>query len=116
MATQLHDFARGRDIWEKEREYLLDRVIDADIVAATRKERHHEKKRRREDDADDGESSTKERKRSDNILNSVFTSASILRRSEENTSELQSLIRTSYAVFCFKKKNKEAIKSKNTNK
>src|SRR3546814_2053251 len=27
-------------------------------------------------------------------------------RSEEHTSELQSLMRTSYAVFCFKKKNK----------
>src|SRR3546814_3219325 len=28
-----------------------------------------------------------------------------LRRSEEHTSELQSLMRISYAVFCFKKKN-----------
>src|SRR3546814_9407327 len=28
----------------------------------------------------------------------------ILRRSEEHTSELQSLMRTSYAVFCLKKK------------
>src|SRR3546814_2495913 len=28
-------------------------------------------------------------------------------RSEEHTSELQSLMRTSYAVFCLKKKNKE---------
>src|SRR3546814_1994312 len=27
-------------------------------------------------------------------------------RSEEHTSELQSLMRTSYAVFCWKKKNK----------
>src|SRR3546814_3291706 len=27
-------------------------------------------------------------------------------RSEEHTSELQSLMRTSYAVFCLKKKNK----------
>src|SRR3546814_6305694 len=27
------------------------------------------------------------------------------RRSEEHTSELQSLMRTSYAVFCLKKKN-----------
>src|SRR3546814_9807643 len=32
------------------------------------------------------------------------------RRSEEHTSELQSLMRISYAVFCLKKKNK-----KNTN-
>src|SRR3546814_2700759 len=28
-------------------------------------------------------------------------------RSEEHTSELQSLMRSSYAVFCLKKKNKE---------
>src|SRR3546814_4738002 len=28
-------------------------------------------------------------------------------RSEEHTSELQSLVRISYAVFCLKKKNKE---------
>src|SRR3546814_6823031 len=30
-------------------------------------------------------------------------------RSEEHTSELQSLMRISYAVFCLKKKNKRAI-------
>src|SRR3546814_3311802 len=40
-------------------------------------------------------------------------------RSEENTSELQSLMRSSYAVFCLKKKkptNKHAkSNSKNTN-
>src|SRR3546814_5821666 len=29
----------------------------------------------------------------------------VLRRSEEHTSELQSLMRISYAVFCLKKKN-----------
>src|SRR3546814_1293960 len=32
-------------------------------------------------------------------------------RSEEHTSELQSLMRISYAVFCLKKKNKKNIKS-----
>src|SRR3546814_7977859 len=31
-------------------------------------------------------------------------------RSEEHTSELQSLMRISYAVFCFKKKNKNITK------
>src|SRR3546814_7249059 len=31
-------------------------------------------------------------------------------RSEEHTSELQSLMRTSYAVFCLKKKNKVTVK------
>src|SRR3546814_2319264 len=33
-------------------------------------------------------------------------------RSEEHTSELQSLMRISYAVFCLKKKNKEMTKKK----
>src|SRR3546814_6450341 len=37
-------------------------------------------------------------------------------RSEEHTSELQSLMRISYAVFCLKKKKKTQNKSKNTNK
>src|SRR3546814_2659262 len=36
----------------------------------------------------------------------VFTAADLnLTRSEEHTSELQSLMRISYAVFCLKKKN-----------
>src|SRR3546814_9140868 len=35
----------------------------------------------------------------------------VLRRSEEHTSELQSLMRTSYAVFCLKKKNETYIKT-----
>src|SRR3546814_9052947 len=34
----------------------------------------------------------------------------VLVRSEEHTSELQSLMRISYAVFCLKKKKKTAIK------
>src|SRR3546814_9491645 len=35
--------------------------------------------------------------------------AAALQRSEEHTSELQSLMRISYAVFCLKKKKKEKI-------
>src|SRR3546814_9127440 len=34
----------------------------------------------------------------------IFQDHSLLPRSEEHTSELQSLMRTSYAVFCLKKK------------
>src|SRR3546814_1762270 len=34
---------------------------------------------------------------------------SFLRRSEEHTSELQSLMRISYAVFCLKKKNTNTV-------
>src|SRR3546814_7624908 len=36
-------------------------------------------------------------------------------RSEEHTSELQSLMRISYAVFCLKKKKNKTLKSKKTN-
>src|SRR3546814_9449566 len=36
------------------------------------------------------------------------TATAGLRRSEEHTSELQSLMRISYAVFCLKKKNKDS--------
>src|SRR3546814_10720706 len=37
---------------------------------------------------------------------------SAARRSEEHTSELQSLMRSSYAVFCLKKKKKKKAKKK----
>src|SRR3546814_4228919 len=37
----------------------------------------------------------------------------LLGRSEEHTSELQSLMRISYAVFCLKKKNKNTIDKHN---
>src|SRR3546814_4319612 len=36
----------------------------------------------------------------------LFLVAAVVFRSEEHTSELQSLMRISYAVFCLKKKNK----------
>src|SRR3546814_9166555 len=36
-----------------------------------------------------------------------FETRLIAKRSEEHTSELQSLMRISYAVFCLKKKNKK---------
>src|SRR3546814_4169680 len=38
---------------------------------------------------------------------SVFYADRVSPRSEEHTSELQSLMRISYAVFCLKKKNKQ---------
>src|SRR3546814_7864154 len=41
---------------------------------------------------------------------------SLMRRSEEHTSELQSLMRISYAVFCLKKKNKQNNRSTNPHK
>src|SRR3546814_2457439 len=36
-------------------------------------------------------------------------------RSEEHTSELQSLMRNSYAVFCLKKKKNDHVSNKNNN-
>src|SRR3546814_3458140 len=40
------------------------------------------------------------------LLGSGIPLGVLARRSEEHTSELQSLMRISYAVFCLKKKNK----------
>src|SRR3546814_4388446 len=46
------------------------------------------------------------------INTQVYTTPEIQRvRSEEHTSELQSLMRISYAVFCLKKKNNKHAKS-----
>src|SRR3546814_1869016 len=43
-----------------------------------------------------------------NVINPVsFTGLLLAGRSEEHTSELQSLMRISYAVFCLKKKKKK---------
>src|SRR3546814_2245448 len=39
------------------------------------------------------------------IFNFFIVIPQLVARSEEHTSELQSLIRSSYAVFCLKKKN-----------
>src|SRR3546814_3426173 len=44
---------------------------------------------------------------------SYVQSVDNMKRSEEHTSELQSLMRISYAVFCLKKKNKEKTTMKN---
>src|SRR3546814_4819474 len=43
---------------------------------------------------------------------SVNDAGKTARRSEEHTSELQSLMRTSYAVFCLKKKKNKSIIAK----
>src|SRR3546814_3382147 len=48
--------------------------------------------------------------RSDNE-NETATNSTKQRRSEEHTSELQSLMRISYAVFCLKKKKKKHHKN-----
>src|SRR3546814_8120766 len=44
------------------------------------------------------------------VLPKVENAAQVEQRSEEHTSELQSLMRISYAVFCLKKKKKRQIK------
>src|SRR3546814_8195788 len=41
------------------------------------------------------------------IITNPLTNLYLQGRSEEHTSELQSLMRTSYAVFCLKKQNKQ---------
>src|SRR3546814_9891834 len=44
-----------------------------------------------------------------NTKTEVYGAGMALMRSEEHTSELQSLMRISYAVFCLKKKKKKKI-------
>src|SRR3546814_6572925 len=44
----------------------------------------------------------------------AFALAAVLSRSEEHTSELQSLMRISYAVFCLKKKHKHMKQTEST--
>src|SRR3546814_5616549 len=44
----------------------------------------------------------------DNTLGDVIAHAGLSQRSEEHTSELKSLMRSSYAVFCMKKKKNQA--------
>src|SRR3546814_5821301 len=44
----------------------------------------------------------------------AVTKHDVIARSEEHTSELQSLMRISYAVFCLKKKQTTTIKRDNT--
>src|SRR3546814_7319202 len=46
-------------------------------------------------------------------VGSSTPSSTALRRSEEHTSELQSLMRISYAVFCLKKKKKTKLLRQN---
>src|SRR3546814_6676889 len=49
------------------------------------------------------------RRRADEVEVHLEGAVPHLRRSEEHTSELQSLMRISYAVFCLKKKNNITI-------
>src|SRR3546814_10274376 len=50
----------------------------------------------------------------DHLARAIITDVS--QRSEEHTSELQSLMRISYAVFCLKKKTQTKDNNKNTTK
>src|SRR3546814_9549941 len=52
------------------------------------------------------------RARADDMLVAIKILNRVERRSEEHTSELQSLMRNSYAVFCLKKKKKDQAKMK----
>src|SRR3546814_7714139 len=50
------------------------------------------------------------------IDNDGDTAEAVVERSEEHTSELQSLMRISYAVFCLKKKKKKQQQNNTSNK
>src|SRR3546814_957305 len=52
------------------------------------------------------------RKNGKSAMAATVVDVSMSRRSEEHTSELQSLMRTSYAVFCLKKKQAQPHKTR----
>src|SRR3546814_2654773 len=52
------------------------------------------------------------RKLADGIIEAQVREIDEMKRSEEHTSELQSLMRISYAVFCLKKKQKKTNTSR----
>src|SRR3546814_7929314 len=59
------------------------------------------------DDMEDGSAIQQE----DNMIDVKQVEGRVKARSEEHTSELQSLMRISYAVFCLKKKNEKVQSS-----
>src|SRR3546814_4479351 len=63
--------------------------------------------RRREAKAQARERAQEKARQTEELLNQTG-----IRRSEEHTSELQSLMRISYAVFCSKKKNRKSCPDK----
>src|SRR3546814_3059839 len=93
-----HDYARNGGLWDRVRHKASDNIILLTEPVAQEMEaglwllpapllhRHH---------LDDPTE----------LFDSMETPGAKLRRSEEHTSELQSLMRISYAVFCLKKNN-----------
>src|SRR3546814_2540213 len=83
--------------------------LDGDVAAATIAQLPVEaRKRIFYLDFADNFAGGKEDTRMINLMFEFFTSTTFV-RSEEHTSELKSLMRISYAVFCLKKKNTETL-------
>src|SRR3546814_2648931 len=78
---------------------LLITVIGASCTSAEKKRARAERKQHDRDSLALVYDSTKADERLDAFMQRLHS-----RRSEEHTSELQSLMRISYAVFCLKKK------------
>src|SRR3546814_6283927 len=105
----------------------LFRLLDGFVFApADRREEHHDQRNYR--DREEGGANgcidenhwiaTREPQGAPKILfqHRPEYEAKDQRRSEEHTSELQSLMRISYAVFCLKKKTQPKIRLKNKHK
>src|SRR3546814_2544549 len=85
--AHVHQEAVELRLWQREGALLLDRVL---------RRHHQEQRRQRIGLAADG----------DLALAHCLEQGRLHLRSEEHTSELQSLMRLSYAVFCLKKNKK----------
>src|SRR3546814_13771012 len=88
LFRSLYGYYRGDDFWVHLRsmQLLADAVVDMVVIDATNRLTYP--------------------KQADALMRAM--------RSEEHTSELQSLMRISYAVFCLKKKNKNKQQHKST--
>src|SRR3546814_9670521 len=78
---------------------LYERISDRPRLARRARDAHLRRHERDYEGTDRAQALT-------NNLSPLAGEKDLARRSEEHTSELQSLMRISYAVFCLKKKNR----------
>src|SRR3546814_3479084 len=96
------------EIEDREAEKLARRAVASAAISAAQHDagQQDEAEPHRRGDGTVDDSSGAEHRRHDAERGEQQTVSHDLARSEEHTSELQSLMRNSYAVFCLKKKNK----------
>src|SRR3546814_1383850 len=97
--------------------HVIDVVLEGEVVGAHCLDDRQRLRRRREVESGDVDGVDRLDEQPDaGLLGLLGGKAQVLHRSEEHTSELQSLMRISYAVFCLKKKTHKNEKNEYTSK